>query len=132
MEIIGILDMVILKNMSKKLTKEFINDILRIVKVFIKSFETVYKSFLKIRSDFMRSISEVAKLLHVHTQTLRNWEKKGLILPNRIGKVRVYSTFDIQRLQQIKKYSGRGIHSRGIRELLRLNSQHHSDNGGQA
>ncbi|MCK5243108.1 MerR family transcriptional regulator [bacterium] len=69
----------------------------------------------------MRSISEVAKLLNVHTQTLRNWERKGLITPIRIGNVRVYSSFDIQRLQEIKKYSGRGIHARGISELLRLN-----------
>ncbi len=82
----------------------------------------------------MRPISEVAKLLHVHTQTLRNWERKGLIKPNRIGQVRIYSTYDIQRCQKIKEYSGRGIHSRGIKELLRLNGRQlpDSDNGGTA
>jgi MerR family transcriptional regulator/heat shock protein HspR len=67
----------------------------------------------------MFSISEVAKLLHVHNQTLRNWEKYGLILPKRIGHVRVYSDADVQHCQEIKKYSGRGVHLRGIKELLK-------------
>jgi MerR family transcriptional regulator, heat shock protein HspR len=82
----------------------------------------------------MRSISEVAQLLNVHTQTLRNWEKKGLLAPNRIGKLRVYSTYDIQRCQQIKQYSGRGIHAEGIKELLRIaqeRSKHSENNGGE-
>lgn len=80
----------------------------------------------------MRSISEVASLLNVHTQTLRNWEKKGLISPNRIGQVRIFSTFDVQRCQEIKKYSGRGIHAEGIRELLRLNGQSLKEKKGEA
>jgi MerR family transcriptional regulator/heat shock protein HspR len=83
----------------------------------------------------MRSIGEVARLLNVHTQTLRNWERQGLIRPNRIGHVRVYSTFDMQRLKKIKEYSGRGIHIRGIKELLRLNGSEPAgkpENGGAA
>ncbi len=78
----------------------------------------------------MRSIGEVAKLLNVHAQTLRNWERKGLISPHRIGHVRVYSTVDVQRLQLIKQYAGRGIQSRGIHELLKISNQYHPDNGG--
>jgi MerR-like DNA binding protein len=129
----------ITSNMTKNFTQELLLDIISIIKRLIKHVEPLNNYFIypllyickfkMIGSDLMRSISEVAKLIEVHTQTLRNWEKKGLITPTRIGNVRVYSSFDIQRLQEIKKYSGKGIQSRGISELLRLNGNYNGNNG---
>ena len=36
-------------------------------------------------------INQVAEILSVHQQTLRNWERHGLIKPERCGRVRIYS-----------------------------------------
>jgi MerR family transcriptional regulator, heat shock protein HspR len=47
-------------------------------------------------------IGIVTKLLKVCPETLRIWEKKGLLTPARIGKNRFYSKFDLDRLEQIK------------------------------
>lgn len=49
-------------------------------------------------------ISVAAKLLGVHVQTLRYYERAGLIQPSRSqGNIRLYSDKDIQRLQQIQR-----------------------------
>jgi hypothetical protein len=133
----------IIKIALLNLTKKLFIDIISLVKLLTKSFETIDIKgpgtpqfyFLFNGGIAMRSIGEVARLLNVHTQTLRNWERRGLIRPNRIGHVRVYSTFDLQRLRKIKDYSGRGIHIRGIKELLRLNGTEPAgkpENGGAA
>jgi len=78
----------------------------------------------------MYSITELARRLHVHNQTLRNWEKQGLILPKRIGKVRVYSEEDLRHCEEIKRYSGRGVNLKGIRELLLAHERNHKSGGG--
>lgn len=66
----------------------------------------------------MYSISEVSRHLHIHNQTLRNWERNGLIMPKRFGKVRVFSEADIHRCEEIKKYSRRGFSLQRIKTLL--------------
>lgn len=48
-------------------------------------------------------ISIAAKLLRMHPQTLRKYERVGLVIPNRsIGMLRLYSAEDIARLRLIK------------------------------
>ena len=48
-------------------------------------------------------ISVAAKLLRMHPQTLRKYERVGLVIPNRsIGMLRLYSAEDIVRLRLIK------------------------------
>ena len=48
-------------------------------------------------------ISVAARLLEMHPQTLRKYERAGFLTPNRTGgMLRLYSTEDIQRLQLIK------------------------------
>ena len=48
-------------------------------------------------------ISVAAKILHMHPQTLRKYEKAGLVQPSRtIGMLRLYSESDIQKLRLIK------------------------------
>ncbi len=49
-------------------------------------------------------ISVAAKLLGVHVQTLRYYERAGLIHPSRSqGNIRLYSDMDIQKLRQIQR-----------------------------
>ena len=48
-------------------------------------------------------ISVAARLLHMHPQTLRKYEKVGLVVPSRsLGMLRLYSAEDIVRLRLIK------------------------------
>ncbi len=68
--------------------------------------------------DDLFTINDVAKLLNVHQQTLRNWEKKNLIKPMRVGRTRVYALQHIKLCKKIKEYSGKGISLRGVKELL--------------
>jgi len=64
------------------------------------------------------TINDVAKLLDVHQQTLRNWERKNLIKPLRVGKNRIYTPKHVEFCKKIKEYSGKGICLRGLKELL--------------
>src|SRR5271157_4912013 len=68
--------------------------------------------------DDLFTINDVAKLLNVHQQTLRNWEKKNLVKPLRVGRTRVYAPQHIELCKKIKEYSGKGISLRGVKELL--------------
>ena len=72
----------------------------------------------------MYSIKEVAERLKVHQQTLRNWERCGLFVIQRVGinKTRVFSEKDVELCRKIQKYSGKGISLKGIRELLSMNN----------
>jgi len=48
-------------------------------------------------------ISVAARLLEMHPQTLRKYEREGLIAPSRTaGNLRLYSDRDIERLRQVK------------------------------
>jgi len=71
----------------------------------------------------MYSISEVSKLVHVHNQTLRNWERSGLIRPKRFGHVRVFSELDIKRCETIKRFSRRGVSLQRIQALITLRAK---------
>ena len=64
------------------------------------------------------TINQVAKQLGVHQQTLRNWERKKLILPMRVGSRRIYTEKHLELCRKIKEYSGKGVSLKGIRELL--------------
>ncbi len=70
----------------------------------------------------MYSISEVSKKLNVHNQTLRNWERHGLLKPKRFGQVRVFSEVDLKRCEEIKKVSRRGISMDRISEFLKMHA----------
>ncbi len=63
-------------------------------------------------------ISEVSKILGVHQQTLRNWERNKLIKPLRAGNLRIYTDQHIEICKCIKDYAGKGIPLRGIKVLL--------------
>ena len=67
-------------------------------------------------------ISVVARMLGVHAQTLRYYEKAGLIEPSRSkGRVRLYSNRDIERLRQVRTLmNDLGINLAGVEVILRL------------
>ena len=68
------------------------------------------------------TIKEIATKLGVHEQTLRNWERLGLLKVNRIGgnRTRIYDEKDLLLCKRIASFSGRGINLRGIKALLAM------------
>ncbi|GAA9421954.1 helix-turn-helix transcriptional regulator [Helicobacter pylori] len=67
-------------------------------------------------------ISVVAKILGVHPQTLRQYEKEGLIEPSRTdGKMRLYSQRDIDKIKTILRLTrDMGVNLAGVDIILRL------------
>jgi MerR family transcriptional regulator/heat shock protein HspR len=70
------------------------------------------------------SISVAAELAGVHPQTLRIYEREGLIEPVRtIGGTRRYSASDIERLKEIITLTAGGLNLAGVRLVLELQEQ---------
>jgi MerR family transcriptional regulator, heat shock protein HspR len=65
-------------------------------------------------------ISTAARLLGMHPQTLRKYERLGLVQPTRtVGSMRVYSGDELERLRLIKHLvDGLGINLAGVQRLL--------------
>ncbi|EAH6126869.1 heat shock transcriptional regulator HspR [Campylobacter jejuni] len=72
-------------------------------------------------------ISVVAKVLSIHPQTLRQYEREGLIEPSRTdGKIRLYSQRDIDRIKLILRLTrDMGINLAGVDVILKLKNQLH-------
>jgi MerR family transcriptional regulator/heat shock protein HspR len=70
------------------------------------------------------SISVAAELAGLHPQTLRIYEREGLLDPVRTaGGTRRYSQRDIARLQEICTLTGNGLNLAGIRRVLELQAE---------
>jgi MerR family transcriptional regulator, heat shock protein HspR len=67
-------------------------------------------------------ISMAARLLDMHPQTLRKYERLGLVRPSRtIGSMRVYSRDELERLRLIKHLVDEvGINLAGVQRLLSI------------
>jgi MerR family transcriptional regulator, heat shock protein HspR len=66
-------------------------------------------------------ISVAAELAGVHPQTLRIYERKGLIEPKRTeGRSRRYSDRDIALLQHIQELTNEGVGLAGVKRILEL------------
>jgi MerR family transcriptional regulator/heat shock protein HspR len=65
-------------------------------------------------------ISVTARILHMHPQTLRKYERLGLVNPSRSGgQIRYYSDLDISRLRMIKHLvEDRGMNLAGVELAL--------------
>jgi MerR family transcriptional regulator/heat shock protein HspR len=74
----------------------------------------------KKRPLFMISIA--AELAEMHPQTLRMYERRGLIKPNRSSKrTRLYSMEDVERLRHIQRLtSSMGLNLAGVERVLEL------------
>ncbi|MCD8316092.1 MAG: MerR family transcriptional regulator [Eggerthellaceae bacterium] len=66
-------------------------------------------------------ISVAAQLTGMHPQTLRSYEQKGLVVPQRTsGNTRMYSQADIERLELISQLTSEGINLAGVIYILDL------------
>jgi len=66
-------------------------------------------------------ISVAAELTGMHPQTLRIYERKGLIQPYRTpGGTRRYSDADLERLATIQELTAAGVNLEGVRQILAL------------
>lgn len=70
-------------------------------------------------------ISIVAKVLSIHPQTLRQYEREGLVCPSRTGgKMRLYSQKDIDRIKMILRLTrDLGVNLAGVDVVLQLKEQ---------
>jgi len=67
------------------------------------------------------AIAVAAELAAMHPQTLRQYDRLGLVSPTRTaGKSRRYSMRDIVQLRQIAQLSAEGLNLEGIRRILEL------------
>lgn len=69
-------------------------------------------------------ISIAARLVGMHPQSLRLYERKGLIRPKRRGQKRLYSGRDIERLRRIQQLTqDRRVNLAGVRVVFELLDQ---------
>jgi MerR family transcriptional regulator/heat shock protein HspR len=69
-------------------------------------------------------ISVAAELAGVHPQTLRIYERKGLLAPARTsGRSRRYSDRDIELLRRIQELTNDGVSLAGVQRILALEDQ---------
>jgi len=70
-------------------------------------------------------ISVVAKVLSIHPQTLRQYEREGLIEPSRTeGRMRLYSQKDIDRIKMILRLTrDLGVNLAGVDIILQFKEQ---------
>jgi MerR family transcriptional regulator/heat shock protein HspR len=74
------------------------------------------------RGVFM--ISVAAELAGMHPQTLRMYEIRGLITPQRSPKgTRLYSQADVERLQRIQEMTELGVNLAGVERVFELESE---------
>ncbi len=70
------------------------------------------------------SITAAAELAGMHPQTLRQYDRLGLVSPTRTaGRTRRYSMKDVVLLREIQKLSAEGLNLEGIRRILELETE---------
>jgi len=72
-------------------------------------------------------ISVAARLVGVHEQTLRYYERAGLVEPARSkGRIRLYSLYDLERVRQIRRLTDEmGVNLAGVEVIMRLTDRIH-------
>ena len=70
-------------------------------------------------------ISVAAKMLGMHQQTLRYYERMGIIVPSRSrGNIRLYSQADVNRLRQVQRLiSDLGVNLAGAEVILQMSAR---------
>ncbi len=69
-------------------------------------------------------ISVFAELAGVHPQTLRNYERSGLLRPQRTsGGSRRFSDEDLAALRRIQELTNEGVNLEGVKKILRLEAE---------
>ena len=71
-------------------------------------------------------ISVAAELANMHPQTLRQYDRMGLVCPTRTqGQSRRYTMADVAKLREISRLSQEGVSLEGIRRVLDLVNENH-------
>lgn len=72
-------------------------------------------------------ISVAARLVGVHEQTLRYYERAGLVEPARSkGRIRLYSLHDLERVRQIRRLTDEmGVNLAGVEVIIKLTDHIH-------
>ena len=74
--------------------------------------------------DPLFAIAVAAELAGMHPQTLRQYDRLGLVSPRRTaGKSRRYSLRDVAQLREVQRLSAEGVSLEGIRRILQLENQ---------
>ena len=69
-------------------------------------------------------ISVVSRMLEVHPQTLRMYEREGFITPQRVNRQRLYSDDDIERLNLVINLTKElGVNKAGVEIILRMRNR---------
>lgn len=69
-------------------------------------------------------ISVAAELAEMHPQTLRQYDRLGIVSPGRApGRARRYSQHDVEMLRQVQRLSQEGVSLEGIRRIMELQNQ---------
>ncbi|MFD5275987.1 heat shock protein transcriptional repressor HspR [Pseudarthrobacter sp. NPDC058362] len=69
-------------------------------------------------------ISVAAELADMHPQTLRQYDRMGIVSPRRApGKSRRYSQRDVNMLREVQRLSQEGVSLEGIKRILELENQ---------
>ena len=69
-------------------------------------------------------ISVAAELTGVHPQTLRVYERKGLVAPARTGGMsRRYSDADLERIRRVQQLTNDGLNLAGVARVLELEAE---------
>jgi len=76
------------------------------------------------RSEAVYIISVAAELAGMHPQTLRIYERRGLLDPYRTpGGTRRYSDHDLEQLGLIQELTAAGVNLEGVKQILDLRNQ---------
>lgn len=69
-------------------------------------------------------IASAADLAGMHPQTLRQYDRLGLVVPRRTsGRSRRYSLREVAQLREVQRLSGEGVSLEGIRRVLELENE---------
>lgn len=69
-------------------------------------------------------ITVAAQIANLHPQTLRQYDRLGLVSPGRTGgRTRLYSLRDIARLQEISDLTAQGVNLAGIQRIMQLEEE---------
>jgi MerR family transcriptional regulator/heat shock protein HspR len=88
-------------------------------------YKKIDPSLIEDINEAVLTIGQIAELSNLHPQTIRSYDKLGLLTASRSkGKSRRYSLNDVQKLTEIQIMSNEeGINLNGIRRILSLEEQ---------
>ncbi len=86
----------------------------------MKEGKTVLKPHNEAEDRPLYPISIVSELLNIHPETIRVWERSGVIQPSRRGGKRFFSESDLKRLRFVQRLITEGLNLPGVQHYLRL------------